>query len=135
MNENWTLTRNDTQQTLHFPQDMQWIDELQWSAVAQSSPERTLSGGLIIQQGIKQSGRPITLAGDWVWLDLGTLRILRDWSDIPELGMTLTHYDGRTFKVAFRLHEQALDNISPVQYSTPENERDRYTAQIALMTV
>ena len=91
----WILKRKDTGATVRLPQDMRWEDEFGWNKVAQAAPQRTLSGGLVIQQGIKANGRPITLSGDWVWLDLGSLRTLRDWTDVPELEMTLTHYDGR----------------------------------------
>lgn len=135
MHEHYTLTRKDTRQAVLLPQDMRWTDEYDWSAVAQATPERTLSGAQVIQQGVKRGGRPVTLAGEWVWLDLGSLRTLRDWSDVPELVMTLTHYNGRSFDVMFRLHDKALTNVSPVRYATPETDAERYTAEICLMTV
>lgn len=134
-NDVWTLKRNDTGATIELPQDMRWKDEFSWSRVAQAAPQRTLSGGLVVQQGVKLNGRPITLAGEWVWLDLGSIRTLRDWSDVPELEMTLTHYDGRTFDVIFRLHEGAMANVNPVRYATPEAASERYTAEILLMTI
>ncbi|WP_369586611.1 hypothetical protein [Kingella oralis] len=131
----FTLTRNDNSASLALPQDMRWTDEFDWSATAQTAPVYTLSGAVVIQQGQKQAGRPITLAGEWVWLDLGIIRTLRDWSDVPELVMTLTHYDGRRFNVMWRLHDKALRNVSPIAYRTPERADDRYTAEICLMTV
>lgn len=129
------LTRLDTNESLSLPQDLHWKDEFEWHAVAQSTPEYTLSGSLIIQQGVKQAGRPITLSGEWAWLDLKTIRTLSSWCDEPELKLQLTHYDGRVFQVAFRLHEGGLAQISPVCYSTPEIDTDRYTAEIRLMTI
>ena len=129
-----SLTRTDTQETIEFPHDLRWIDELDWQAVAQSTPERTLSGGQIIQQGIKKSGRPITLSGDNVWLPLATIRTLREWTDVPELTFVYTHYDGRTFNVCFCLHEQAM-KAEPVRFSAPELPDDRYTITLKLMTV
>ncbi|MDO4434376.1 MAG: hypothetical protein Q4B82_07345 [Alysiella sp.] len=134
MNNNLILKRNDTQESIELPQDLRWIDEHDWSAIAQTSPERTLSGTQIIQQGVKQAGRPITLSADYVWLPLSTIQKLRDWTDIPELKMTYTHYDGRTFQVIFALHEQAL-KAEPVHFSTPELADERYTATIKLITV
>lgn len=74
----WILKRKDTGASVRLPQDMRWEDEFSWNKVAQAAPQRTLSGGLVIQQGIKANGRPITLSGDWVWLDLRSLRTLRD---------------------------------------------------------
>lgn len=133
-NQEWTLKRKDNGVAVYLPQDMRWDDEFEWNKVAQAAPQRTLSGGLVIQQGIKANGRPITLSGDWVWLDLSILRTLRDWTDVPELEMTLTHYDGREFNVIWRTHNAALNNVEPVHYSTPETDSERYTAQLCLMT-
>lgn len=133
--QDFVLTRKDTNESVRLPADMRWTDEYAWQAIAQAEPQRTLSGGLIIQQGMKRNGRPITLAGDWVWLDLGVVRTLRDWTDVPELEMRLQHYDGREFDVIFRLHDGALRNIEPIRFSVPENDRERYRAEIALMTI
>lgn len=128
------LERNDTQEVITLPQDLRWTDELTWNAIAQAEPERTLSGGLIIQQGKKTAGRPITLQAENVWLPLRDIHILRDWTDVPELTMTYTHHDGRVFHVMFRLHETAL-TPEPVYFTTPENDSDHYTVAIKLMTV
>ncbi|RPD86221.1 hypothetical protein EGK75_07525 [Neisseria weixii] len=133
-NDVWILKRNDTNERIELPQDIRWRDEFEWSKVAQAAPQRTLSGGLIIQQGVKLNGRPITLSGSWVWHTLDTVRRLREWSDTPELEMTLSHYDGREFNVVFRLHDSALGNVEPVRYATPEAGSERYTAEILLMT-
>ena len=40
------LTRTDTNETIVLPQDLRWTDEHEWSATAQSEPQRTLSGSL-----------------------------------------------------------------------------------------
>lgn len=133
-NDVWVLKRNDTNERIELPQDIRWRDEFEWSKVAQAAPQRTLSGGLIIQQGVKLNGRQITLSGAWAWHTLATVRRLREWSDTPELEMTLTHYDGREFNVVFRLHDSALGNVEPVRYATPEAGSERYTAEILLMT-
>lgn len=131
---NLKLKRSDTLETIELPQDLRWIDEHDWQAVAQTQPERTLSGSQIIQQGVKQAGRPITLSADNVWIPLATVRKLRDWTDVPELKMTYTHYDGRVFNVIFALHEQAV-KAEPVQFTTPEQDNERYTATIKLLTI
>lgn len=36
---NLTLTRLDTQEIIEFPEDLRWIDEHDWSAVAQTTPQ------------------------------------------------------------------------------------------------
>lgn len=131
---NLQLKRNDTSETIELPQDLRWIDEHDWQAVLQTQPERTLSGAQIIQQGVKQAGRPITLSADNVWISLATVRKLRDWTDVPELKMTYTHYDGRVFQVIFALHEQAF-KPEPVRFSTPELPEDRYTIALKFITI
>lgn len=52
----WILKRKDTGASVRLPQDMRWEDEFSWNKVAQAAPQRTLSGGLVIQQGIKANG-------------------------------------------------------------------------------
>ncbi len=130
---NWRLTRNDTAAFVEFDEDMQWVDEYNWQKIAQST-ERALSGSLIIQQGIKLGGREITLQGEWVWHRKDKLDTLLAWSEVAELEMTLTHYDGRAFTVAFR-HEDAGIGAEPVVYRTPERPEHQYTATVRLLTI
>lgn len=131
---NLQLTRQDTGESIELPQDLRWIDEHDWNAVAQTAPQRTLSGSQIIQQGVKRAGRSITLSGDNVWISLGNVRKLRDWTDVPELKLRYTHYDGRMFNVIFSLHEQAL-KAEPVHFTSPEYDDERYTLTLKLLTV
>lgn len=130
----WQLKRNDTKQVIELPEDLYWIDEFDWSRIAQSAPVYMLSGAMSIQQGIKKAGRPITLTGDWVWLKRSDLLTLQSWTDVAELTMTLTHYDERTFKVIWRLHDKGI-TASPVEYTTPEPSDADYIATIRLMTI
>ncbi len=135
MANNWKLKRNDTGEELEFDQDMHWTDEFSWSAISQTQPVYSLAGAVLVQQGIKQAGRPITLDGDWVWYGRTLVETLRGWTDVPGLKMTLTHYDGRQFTVGFRYHDTALNKVEPVRYATPEVGTDRYTLAIQLMTM
>lgn len=130
----WQLKRNDNAAVMDLPDDLLWEDEFAWSQIAQSAPVYMLSGAIDIQQGIKLAGRPITLTGDWAWITRGELETLHGWSEVAELTMTLMHYDGRTFNVAWRLHETAT-NAAPVQYMTPESADDKYIVTLRLMTV
>lgn len=132
---NWHLRRNDNNEILEFDQDMLWNDEFTWSAVAQTQPVHSLSGAVLVQQGTKLAGRPITLTGDWVWATRQKVEALRSWTDVAGLKMTLTHYDGRSFTVGFRYHDGALNQVEPVRYVTPEANSDRYTMAIQLMTL
>ena len=131
----WQLKRKDTGETLALPADLQWRDEMDWSAVAQAAPQRTLSGALVIQQGTKLNGRPVTLAGDWAWHRRSDLLRLREWGDVPELVMTLAHPDGRSFDVIFRLHEKQFAKAEAVAFCAPETDDTPYLATINLMTV
>lgn len=130
----WQLKRNDTKQVIELPEDLYWIDEFDWSRIAQLAPVYMLSGAMSIQQGIKKAGRPITLTGDWVWLKRSDLLTLQSWTDVAELTMTLTHYDERTFEVIWRLHDKGI-TASPVEYTTPEPSDADYIATIRLMTI
>ena len=132
---NWQLIRTDTNDTVELPQDMQWTDEFGWSSVVQTEPVYSLSGSLLVQQGKRLAGRPITLTGEWVWHKRQTVETLMAWAEELNLPMTLKHYDGRVFSVCFRLHDTALGSVEAVQYATPENENERYVLTVNLMTV
>lgn len=134
MNNYFELKRDDTSAIIRLPQDVQWFDEFDYSPLAQSNPVYTLNGAMVVQEGLKQAGRPITLGGEWVWHKRGDFKLLKAWRDTPLLTMTLTHYDLRTFSVKFRNHEQAID-CQPVVYQTPESDNTPYIGEIRLMTV
>ena len=130
----WQLKRNDTNDVMELPEDLQWTDEFNWSQIAQSAPEYTLTGSVFIQQGTKKAGRPITLVGDWAWVKRSDLIVLRSWCDVPKLTMILTHADGQESNVMWRLHDTAI-NAEPVDFQAPETDEDPYTATFKLMTI
>lgn len=130
----WLLTRKDNAQSIRLPEDLRWVDEYDWQAVAQTAPVYSLGGSVLVQQARKLAGRPITLTGNWVWVPKSTVDTLWSWTDTLGLKMTLTHYDGRTFDVGFRLHQQAM-SVEPIHYCTPEAASDPYTLTLNLMTV
>ena len=130
----WTLTRKDNNATLELPADMRWRDEFDWQALAQSQVQYSLGGSAIIQQGTMLAGRPVTLGGEWIWLDRATLTTLAAWADVPELEMTLAHPDGRQLNVCFA--RPALSDCAPVAYRAPEDGTAQYEAPtIHLMTI
>ncbi|PID65083.1 MAG: hypothetical protein CR962_00175 [Gammaproteobacteria bacterium] len=131
---NWILENINNGDSIELPQDLHWIDEFTWSDLAQSTPVYTLGGSVILQQSTKQSGRPITLSGEWVWLRRGDYEKLQAWSAEAKLHMRLTHYDGREFMTTFRTHDKAID-CEPVLYRTPELPSDEYTGSINLMVI
>ena len=130
----FVLTRKDNNATLELPADMRWRDEFDWQALAQSQVQYSLGGSAIIQQGTMLAGRPITLGGEWIWLDRATLETLSAWADVPELELTLAHPDGRQLNVCFA--RPALSDCAPVAYRAPEDGTAQYEAPtIHLMTI
>ena len=89
--------------TLTLSDDLLWSDEFEWSSLAQTEPERTLTGSYIIQQGIKRAGRPITLAPpdkQMAWHTRAVAETVQAWSELPETQFTLIMRDVR-YKVVF----------------------------------
>lgn len=120
---NWILTRQDNSQELKLHSQFDWVNEYDWTPLAQTDPVYTLTGAMDIQQGTKQAGRLITLNGDKAWTIRSNVKILQAWKEVPELEMTLQHPDGRTFKVIFSRH--ALDNIQAVKNYKPADQSDK----------
>lgn len=88
-----------TLSTITLPQGLRWSDEFAWSPLAQAS-EYGLTGSLLVEQTLKQAGRPITLVGgrDFAWMtrsEVSTLKTLLDTG----AAMTLTLHDARSFTV------------------------------------
>ena len=68
---------------------MEWVDEFGWDAITQSQ-ERGLTGALLIQEGVKLHGRPITLQSNGgAWFTLATVRALEALRDQPGAVMQL----------------------------------------------
>lgn len=143
MSIHWILKRSDaplssdsgaSTTTLHLHPQYIWSDEYDWTPIAQSSPTYALSGAMHIQQGVKKAGRPITLEGTHVWLTRAIIKTLQQWASMPELTMTLSHPDGRTFNVMFR--RPFIDNVKPTKPIRPNDElaTDWFKANIHLMT-
>lgn len=77
---------------LRLSQDLLWVDEFAWSDLAQTEPERTLSGSYIVQQGVKRKGRPISLEPpdeSMAWHTREVVETLQQWAMQPEMRFTL----------------------------------------------
>jgi len=121
-----------------LPGDLRWSDEFAWTSVARSA-DYSLTGALIVQEAVKQAGRPITLEAKseslgYIWLDRFTLLALKTLAETPEWEGTLTLADDRTFSVAFR--DDGL-TAEPVYHQTHTAALDSlpYTFTLKLMTV
>ncbi|OLU23326.1 hypothetical protein BVH03_22905 [Pseudomonas sp. PA15(2017)] len=113
----------------------EWTDEFQWSAIEQEQ-ERSLSGALIVQEGLKKYGRPITLAANnAAWTPLAVVRQLEALRDQLGLVMPLELADGRAFHVIFnRVDGDPLEAQQLVREVEPRPESD-YLITLRLITV
>ena len=102
------LINNQNLLELDLPNDLDWIDEFNWSPV-QASNHYTITGALVIEQGVKQAGRPITLKSPEDGLGMvprSTLATMRAWASIRGTRYTLKlerPADTRSFLVEFDL--------------------------------
>ena len=122
--------------TITLPVDLHWEDETDWTPVEQSQ-EYSLAGSLVLDAGVKQAGRPITLAGgdDRAWASRATVLALMAKAATPGTEMTLTLNDARTFTVMFRHGDGKPVDAKPViPYNAPD-AADYYTLTLRLMEV
>jgi hypothetical protein len=116
--------------TLTLPDDLLWADEHAWSP-AVASVSYLLTGALLVQSAVRQAGRPITLAGavDMAWVPRSDITTLHSWAAVPlsaDSGrFELTLPDGRTFTVAFRHTDTAIE-AEPVLGFPARSESDFY---------
>ena len=85
------LTHAASSTTLTLPDALSWADEYTWSPVEQAKTYTT-TGALLIEEGVKQAGRPITLEGDEdsTWCTRALVDQLYAWAHMPGMVLTLT---------------------------------------------
>lgn len=132
----WYLEYEDNgTQRLDLHPQFYWADELDYSPIAQSTPSYSLTGALIIEQGTKRAGRPITLVGDDVWLSLDTVQALGRLADKAAFVMRLHTPDDRVFSVLFaRPFISNLRAIKPMRLDH-RTQGDRYGVDLHFITV
>lgn len=111
-----------TLSTITLPQGLRWSDEFAWSPLAQTS-EYGLTGSLLVEQTLKQAGRPITLIGgrDFAWLTRTEVSALKTLLDTGA-ELTLTLHDARSFTVIPAADEPLIVSPLPVvKESGPAN--------------
>ena len=90
--------------TTALPSGMVWVDEFDWTPV-EKAVEYSLTGSLLIDVGVRQAGRPITLQGSqesgWLTFTRSVLTALTAQAADPEGEFLLTLADGRSFTVQF----------------------------------
>ena len=133
------LTNLETGVALPLPDDLLWSDEHAWSP-AVASTSYLITGALLIQSATRQAGRPITLVGapDMAWVTRATVEQLRAWAAIP-IGTATGHFaltfaDGRSFTVAFRHSETAIE-AEPVLGIPARADTDFYRLTLRFLEI
>lgn len=108
------ITLTDGSITLDLDPDLQWTDEFEWYAVEQQA-ERSLTGALIIDAGVRQGGRPITLAppdDNAAWMTRAVVTQLQAWEADTDVTLTL-NLRGTDYSVDFRRWDGAPIDARP----------------------
>ena len=111
------LTHAASSTTLTLPDALSWADEYTWSPVEQSKTYTT-TGALLIEEGVKQAGRPITLEGseDRTWCTRALVDQLHAWAATPGIVLVLT-LRGITHSVTFDHERGALMGLPVLFYA------------------
>jgi len=122
---------------LTLSHDLHWIDEHAWSPVTSNS-EYSITGSLILESAVKQTGRSISLESpdnEIAWHTRYEVDTLRAWAAIPGLQMSLTLDDGRQFNVVFRHHEPPAFDATPILGTTTFAQSDPWQFKLKLMEI
>lgn len=130
-----TLYDSVSEETIDLPSDLFWSDEFDWTTVAATS-ERTLTGVLIVEESVKQAGRPITLEGsdDMAWVTRETVLALQAWCNQANKTFTLTLPDTRAFTVKFDNIQGAISAAPVLSWKQSDND-DWYTITLKFLEV
>ena len=132
------LKRNATNETVPLENGFLWSDEFDWKPIEQQQ-EYAINGTLIIQEGKKKSGRPITLSASdgQGWIKRSSLSILKDWSALQGEQFTLIFeypHDTRQFNVIFN-HADGAINAKPVMGFPTVSDGDYYEVTLKFLEV
>lgn len=118
---------------LELPDQLAWENEFTWQRVVQAT-EYTTTGALVIDAWVKQSGRPITLAGSEkrAWCERGNLLMLRTWAETPGLQLTLTGLRGVSRTVVFDHAGGAID-ATDISEDADKADSDPYALTIKFL--
>lgn len=109
------LTLSNGQVTLALPDALEWVDEFGWSPVV-STRSYTTTGALLVEEAIRQAGRPITLRGQVqrTWMSRAQLKQVLAWSQVAGLVLTLV-LRNVSRSVVFDHADVAVEGV-PVQF-------------------
>jgi hypothetical protein len=123
-----------TLDALTLPADLIWIDEFDWTPVKQSE-SYTLTGALVLESGIKQAGRPITLAGTEQsgWAERTLVKALHALLE-DDAVMTLTLHDSTAYSVKFDHGSQPVQARPIIDFNNPADS-DAYSLVVKFKQV
>lgn len=114
---------------------LEWTDEFTWDPVAQEQ-ERSLSGALMVQEGVKLYGRPITLASNGAaWFRLSVVRQLEALRDERGRIMLLTLPTGAQHYVIFNRAAGSPLEAAPMWRHVNPGAGQLYEITLRLITV
>lgn len=121
---------------IRLPRGMRWVDEFSdWAKVARET-EYGITGALIVDVGVRQAGRPITLAAreDQGFIRRDVLLQLHALTEAhPDAVHVLTLADGRTFNVIFADGDASV-TATPVGLWEVPADHHPYVATLRLLT-
>ena len=132
------LKRKATNETVPIENGFLWSDEFDWKPIEQNQ-ERAIDGTLIVQEGKKKSGRPITLSptDGQGWIKRSDLSMIQYWSTLQAEQFTLIFeypHDTRQFNVIFN-HGDGAINAKPVMGFPTVSDGDYYEVTLKFLEV
>ncbi len=132
------LKRKATNETVPLENGFLWSDEFDWKPIEQNQ-ERAIDGTLIVQEGKKKSGRPITLSptDGQGWVKRSDLSTIQYWSTLQGEQFTLSFeypHDNRQFNVIFN-HAEGAINAKPVMGFPTVSDGDYYEVTLKFIEV
>lgn len=121
--------------TIELDDDFQWTDEFTHSPVEQTQ-ERSLTGALLIQEGVKLHGRSIELRSNGgVWTPLSVVRQLEALAEQAGQVMELVLPDGREYSVIWNRIDGSPLTAEPLRRETYPTPDSLYLLTLRLLTV
>lgn len=120
--------------TVPLSDDFAFPEQYSWNAL-QMRKAYSVTGALIVQTGLKQTGRAITLRGDapFAWVRRSDLELLRTLAATPNAVMSLT-FRGAAYNVIFDNDAGAIEAEPVVDYSD-EDAADFYVVTLRFLVV
>lgn len=121
-----TLTHTASSTSITLPDALSWADEYSWSPIEQTK-SYTTTGALLIEEAVRQAGRPFTLEGteDRTWCTRALVEQLRAWAATPLIVLRLV-LRGATYNVTFDHERGALLGLPVLFYADSAIDADDF---------